>query len=1181
MRPTRDEAVDTVRRELGRVEGILARRRAANERSVAEAADAVADRREELAANHAEITAALSGAGDSSPLVRRWYDIARLAAPGVASASWDTWPEGGSGAPEARPWLYRIGTAHSILDRSGLPGPSPTEATEHTTDAEHAGADDAGRARAGGADGAASARTDGTDDARRAGTGGATGAGRTGTGDAGRAGGADGAAPARTDGTDDTGRAGAGQADGAARARTSAAVHGGGIAARGAVDAAAGGRTRTGEAVGGHTRTGEAAGGRARAGEAGGGHVRAGAAGGRTRAAANASIPRQARPGDDEPAWPLAPAPVLVPLIGYGHLGIVGARTRERGAQAEAVISGLLLRLVAASPPGSLRVDVFDPRRLGAGLGGLLALDRPGLLTSYAPHEFDNLLKSLTREIRRIQGSVLAGRFNDLEELAERTGRRPEPWRVVVVYAPAHGFDDDVLSRLHGVMHAGPACGIHLICCDVPMDGIDNAEVLTMRPDDLATLSSVPSVLIRPDDAAPPELVRAVCEQVVTRLGEGQAARRFGDLVPAQVWQASSATGVRAPVGDAIEGGDEPVEVLLGDDPPHALIGGPSGSGKTNFLYVLIGSLAARYGPDELEFYLLDFKEGVSFARFARGRKDPSWLPNARLVGVNINSDREFGLALLRYLTEQLRLRAEAAKRHEVTKLEELRAEDPSGRWPRIVAVIDEFQVLLAARDKITDEAVTLLEDLARRGRSQGIHLVLASQDVNSVEALWGRSSILAQFTLRIALPKARRVLADDNREADRIPRFCAVVNPDSGAETANRVVRLPDAGVPGTLDLLQRDLWQRRPDHIDEPRLFDGAFVPELETSAGYAALAPGHGPPSALVGQVIDLTGSAARVRFGRSPGRNLAVIGSRAGEACDVLGSAALSLARQHEPGTAAFTLVSLDDDANAPARSLRDRLAADGHDVALRGLPDLRPLLDETCTRIDATLAGAPATAAPEASRTPYGEGSPYGGGDAPGAPDDTAPGGAAAGGLGTPGAVGGAVPGAAAPGASGDVASEVPYGEGSAPGATPYGGVPGTPGGAAPGVVGRPVHYLVLYAVDAASSALGGGAAFASSPGLDALRKVVQRGPETRTHVLGWWRTAGRLKDDLAGLAARLDDVGAWVALDVPGAELAPLPGGNLVTWSPRERRALFFDRTVHERPQPVIPYRLDARGEVP
>ena len=60
--------------------------------------------------------------------------------------------------------------------------------------------------------------------------------------------------------------------------------------------------------------------------------------------------------------------------------------------------------------------------------------------------------------------------------------------------------------------------------------------------------------------------------------------------------------------------------MTLADASPHALVGGPSGSGKTNLLLTMIASLAARYSPDELELYLLDFKEGVSFAQFAPGR---------------------------------------------------------------------------------------------------------------------------------------------------------------------------------------------------------------------------------------------------------------------------------------------------------------------------------------------------------------------------------------------------------------------------------------------------------------------------------------------------------------------------------------------------------------------------------
>ena len=230
-----------------------------------------------------------------------------------------------------------------------------------------------------------------------------------------------------------------------------------------------------------------------------------------------------------------------------------------------------------------------------------------------------------------------------------------------------------------------------------------------------------------------------------------------------------------------------PVEIALADASPHALVGGPSGSGKTNLLLTMISSLAVRYDPDELELYLLDFKEGVSFAQFTPGRRDTTWLPHARLVGVNINTDREFGLALLRFLAEEMRRRAEAAKAYEVTKLEELRAADPDGRWPRIVAIVDEFQYLFGERDEVTKAATALLEDVARRGRSQGIHLVLASQDVSGIEAFWGRPAIFEQFVLRIGLPRARHVLADLNDATLGLSRWHAVVTTSRGSDTGTR----------------------------------------------------------------------------------------------------------------------------------------------------------------------------------------------------------------------------------------------------------------------------------------------------------------------------------------------------------------------------------------------------------
>jgi hypothetical protein len=105
-----------------------------------------------------------------------------------------------------------------------------------------------------------------------------------------------------------------------------------------------------------------------------------------------------------------------------------------------------------------------------------------------------------------------------------------------------------------------------------------------------------------------------------------------------------------------------------------------------------------------------------------------------------------------------------------------------------------------------------------------------------------------------------------------------------------------------------------------------------------------------------------------------------------------------------------------------------------------------------------------------------------------------------------------------------------------------------------------------YALDAA------GAAYR-----DRWRSLLTDGPEQRIHVLGWWRSVPRLRDDLGGPGARLDTIGAWVALDVQGPELSPLspqPGGPV--WYPRARRALFFDRSVHRHPEVIIPYEVNS-----
>ncbi|RKT52374.1 FtsK/SpoIIIE domain-containing protein [Saccharothrix australiensis] len=643
--------------------------------------------------------------------------------------------------------------------------------------------------------------------------------------------------------------------------------------------------------------------------------------------------------------------PVAVPLLDHSHLH-VSCRPESR-VTADAVVENLLLRLVSYFQPGLVHVHVWDVNQLTGSLPGLYPLTRAGLLTVHDPARLHELLDELSDHIRRVHTGVLVEGHQSVRAVG---GRRTEPWRVAVLFGNRQALKEEHQQQLQRVARNGLACGVQLIIVDIPITVNSPIETVTIAADQSATTTVTGRhVRVALDPPFPPNQVPRACAAIADRREERRLRlSTFADLLPESLWREDSSAGVVAPVGYH-EG--EPVHVALGDTSPHALIGGPSGSGKTNFLYAMLGSLAARYHPDELELYLLDFKEGVSFAQFAPGRKDPTWLPHARLVGVNVNTDREFGVALLKFLSDEMRRRADAAKRHEVTKLEQLREEDPDGHWPRIVAVVDEFQYLFGERDQVTAQATQLLEDVARRGRSQGIHLVLSSQDVSGIEGFWGKSAIFEQFTVRIALPKARRVLAEpQNDAAVELPRWHAVVNHESGVRPGNEIARIPDATGRGTFDRLQAELHARRPPGLAEPVLFDGSKVPSLQALPDFRALRPAEGNPTVLLGQVIDMAGSAAKVRFARTPGRNIAVLGSLAEDAASVLGGAALSLAQQHEPGQARFSLACLAQDAWPHADRLAKRLRDAGHTAELLGLDSIRDLVDATAAGITASLTG---------------------------------------------------------------------------------------------------------------------------------------------------------------------------------------------------------------------------------
>jgi hypothetical protein len=656
---------------------------------------------------------------------------------------------------------------------------------------------------------------------------------------------------------------------------------------------------------------------------------------------ASADTPALVRLG--EAGIPSAGAfPALVPLLGGAHLVI---DTDARDPRVAGLLRSLVLRLVAACPAGSLRVATTDQAALGATFLPLRPLLDAGVIR--APVTSGEPVRLLLDEAEAHVRSAQAARGDG-------------SWLLLV--AASVPEDRAELGRLAALTHAGAPARVCLIAAGWPkstygMEPPPLGAVTRVRMDGAwARVGDPPGAAFGTDGrglAAPvaldPDPNPAVVAQVAAVVGEQvrrESALSFTDLMPEPPWCESSVDGLRTMVGRA---GRVGVELAFDDATPHWLLGGRTGAGKTVFLLDVLYGLAARYSPDELALYLLDFKEGISFTEFTPTARDPSFIPHARAVG--IESDREYGVAVLRELRREMNRRATALKRHAVTKLSELRHGGADVAMPRVVAVIDEFQVLFERNDHLAREATALLEELARKGRSYGIHLILASQTVSGVEALYGKSeSIFGQFPLRVALPGGSGILDMLNNAADAITVGTAIVNDAGGIASANQTLRFPDAHAdPTAVAAIRRRLWDQRPPGAQPPAIFQGYATRHVEDDPVFKGLIPGGRRPLALVGRVVDVNQTTGYFALDASPGRHLAIVGTSPVGA-DVLHAATLSLARQHPPEAARFLVAPLVAAADEVADEAIAALKAAGHAVTPMDPPalrdELRKLADTT-------------------------------------------------------------------------------------------------------------------------------------------------------------------------------------------------------------------------------------------
>lgn len=359
------------------------------------------------------------------------------------------------------------------------------------------------------------------------------------------------------------------------------------------------------------------------------------------------------------------------------------------------------------------------------------------------------------------------------------------PWILVVLDGELDP-DAPVVSQ---ILEHGPTVGISMVwMCRNTASVPRQAQAVCKIP----TTASEPTVLsyvdtTKPDQRLDPERIDfPLAHQTATDLAalrdasSANAATALPSLVTlldvlgrsaidpdaiAQGWQTPKGYTLAAPFAMSNDG---PFELDLVNDGPHGLIGGTSGSGKSELLQSLLTGLVVRNSPRHLNLLFIDYKGGALSKKFDS-------IPHT--VGSVTNLDALMANRALTSLLAELNYRMQLFDGLDMAKMLK---ERPNDAPASLVLVVDEFAALVRELPQFVDGVVSIAE----RGRSLGIHLLLATQRPSGSI----NDNIQQNTDLRIAL---RMISSSESSNVIGAPDAAGIPKPLQGRAIAKKSGRL------------------------------------------------------------------------------------------------------------------------------------------------------------------------------------------------------------------------------------------------------------------------------------------------------------------------------------------------------------------------------------------------------
>jgi hypothetical protein len=650
------------------------------------------------------------------------------------------------------------------------------------------------------------------------------------------------------------------------------------------------------------------------------------------------------------------PARFSLPLcLAYPEQGSILFETSNQGHdEAIGALNNIILRLLSTAPPGRLNFTILDPVGLGQNFAGIMHLAdyEEQIINSRIwtqSGQIEQKLADLNEHMEKVIQMYLRNEYATIAEYNEQAGVIAEKYYFLVVADFPANFTEVAAKRLLSIAASGARCGVYMLihwdqrqplppefipdelrATSICLSGKGNQFLLAGKP--------IPGTDLVLDAPPPPEFAIEFVNKVgLASRDSSRVEVPFAHVAPpeAQIWTENTASELRVPVGRT--GATKFQYLAIGKGTcQHALIAGKTGSGKSTLFHVIITNLALWCSPEQVEFYLVDFKKGVEFKCYATHR-----LPHARVVA--IESDREFGLSVLQRVDDELKHRGDLFRQLGVQDVAGYKRVGGTEPMPRSLLIIDEFQEFFVEDDRVSQTASLLLDRIVRQGRAFGIHVLLGSQTLGGAYTV--ARTTLGQMVIRVALQCNEAdayLIMDENNPAPRLLSRPGegIYNDMAGMIEGNspfQVVWLPDqvretflAKVRARADAeeVRRPKSEGRSLGSDGgvlypgPIVFEGNAPADVRENALLRVLLEAKSVKPAAIGRIWlgapNSIKGPTEVAFQRQSGNNLLFVGQRDEAMLAMLSVGLVSLAAQYPLGTARFILC----DGTAPGTSQRE-------------------------------------------------------------------------------------------------------------------------------------------------------------------------------------------------------------------------------------------------------------------